>query len=370
MFWNKKNKKEPFRQSGNQKFYGKDVAIIDYLTDGILVFDKNNRLALANIQVEKFFEVKKENIIGKTILGLNQILTLRPLIPLLETETKKVIKKNIKIIENFILETTIIPMVSEEEKIGTLIVLHNITREKLIDKAKSEFVTLAAHRLRTPISAVKWSLQALLEGELSKEQKELLEKTYQANNKAIEIVKDLLDMAQIEEGKYLSERVLSDMEEIIESLISDYKIAIEKKSLRVKFKEPTEQLPKVMADVEKMKIAIGNIFNNAIKYTLLGGKIIISLKGNEKEIEVQIADTGLGIPQHEQKKVFTKFFRGANIKKIDTEGTGLGLYITKNIIEAHGGRIWFESKENKGTTFYFTIPVKKEFAEFVGGKFY
>ncbi len=373
MFWNKKNKEETFRQNGNQKFYGKDIEIIDYLTDGILVFDEENRLSLANLQIEKFFGARREDVIGKTILGLNQVLSLRPLVSFLRTEIKKVVKKNLEIKENFILEITMIPMASGEENIGTLVVLRDITREKFIDRAKSEFVTLAAHQLRTPASAVKWALQTLLEGDigdLNKKQKELIKETYETNDKAIKLVTDLLNVAQIEEGKYLSDMALSDIKEVIQSLIDDRRKEIEQKKLNFEFKKPKEQLPKVMIDTIKMKIAIGNILNNAIKYTPSGGRIIISLKGNEKEIEIQIIDTGLGILQYEQEKVFTKFFRGVNIKKIDTEGTGLGLYIAKNIVEAHGGRIWFESEEDRGTTFYLTIPVKKEFGEFIGGKFY
>ncbi len=373
MFWNKKNKEETFRQNGNQKFYGKDIEIIDYLMDGILVFDENNRLSLANFQIEKFFGVKKKDIIGKTSLILNQVLNLRPLSSFLGTETKKITKKNIKIRENFILEVTMIPMVSREERSGTLVVLRDVTREKFIDRAKSEFVTLAAHQLRTPSSAVKWALQTLLEediGDLNKKQKELIRETYKTNDKAIKLVTDLLNVAQIEEGKYLSDITLSDIKEVVQSLIDDRRKEIKQKNLNFEFKKPKEQLPKVMIDTNKMKIAIGNILNNAIKYTLSGGRIIISLKGNGKEIEIQIIDTGLGIPQYEQEKVFTKFFRGVNIKKIDTEGTGLGLYIAKNIIEAHGGRIWFKSEEGKGTTFYFTVPVKKQFGEFISGKFY
>jgi signal transduction histidine kinase len=115
-----------------------------------------------------------------------------------------------------------------------------------------------------------------------------------------------------------------------------------------------------MMDVEKMQIAIDNLIRNAIRYILRGGKVTVSLKCGEKEIEFFVKDKGVGIPKQQQKRVFTKFFRGANVMRMETEGAGLGLYIAKNIIEAHGGRIWFESELGKGTTFYFTIPIKKK----------
>jgi signal transduction histidine kinase len=251
--------------------------------------------------------------------------------------------------------------------------LRDITREKLIEKAKSEFIRLSTHQLWTPASAVKWSLQILLEGDigdLSKKQRELIEKIYKANNREIKLIGDLLIVAQIEMGRCLSGMVLSDIGELIQFLIDNYKREAEKKEIKIEFRKPEEQLPKVMIDVEKMKLAIKNIINNAVKYTSSRGTIVISLKKNKKEIEVQISDTGMGIPKNQQERVFTKFFRGSNITQIDTEGTGLGLYIAKNIIESHGGRIWFESEKGKGTTFYFTVPVKKEFGEFITGEFY
>ena len=110
-------------------------------------------------------------------------------------------------------------------------------------------------------------------------------------------------------------------------------------------------------DAEKIKLAVDNLLDNAIKYTKPGGRLELELSCGIKEVEFKIKDSGLGIPKSQQERVFSKFFRGENIMKVQTEGTGLGLFITKNIIEAHGGKIWFDSKEGKGTTFYFTLPI-------------
>jgi len=374
MFWKKKNKKK--KSFGDVKDIREiidDTIITDYLTDGLLVFDNNSRLSLVNPQVERLFKVRKEKILGKSILELNRFPGFKPLVSLLGGEIRKFFRKELQIRVNFILEITTVPMIVKEEKVGTLVVLHNVTREKLVGRMKSEFVTLAAHQLRTPLSAVKWSLKMLLDedlGKLSEEQKNFLQDTYKTNEKMISLVNSLLNVSEIEEGKYLSKIVLSSIEDIIQSIVDAYKKEMEKRKLKFEFKKPKEQLPKLMLDVEKMKIAIKNIFDNALKYTLPGGKVSISLRRDEKEIEVQIQDTGKGILQEQQGKVFTKFFRGANIIKMETEGTGLGLFISKNIIEAHGGRIWFESEEGKGSTFYFTIPVKERFGEFLTEEFY
>ena len=352
---------------------GSDLTIANYLSDGLLVFDKNNKLILVNLQTEEFFQIRKEKILGKSILELNRFPNFGPLVSLLTGRTKEFFRRELQFGENFILEITSTSMIINGEKSGTLVILHNVSREKIVEKMKSEFVTLAAHQLRTPTSAVKWSLQMLLDGdlgELNKEQRKILERMYKTNDKVIRLVRDLLNLAQIEEGKFLSKVVLSDIKDIIQLIISANRKRIEEKELNFEFKKPKDKLPGVMLDVEKMKIAIENIFDNALRYAFSGDKVLISLTYNNKEIEIKIQDTGMGIPQDQQSKVFTKFFRGTNIMKVDTEGTGLGLYIAKNIIEAHGGRIWFESKKNKGSTFYFTIPVKESFAEFITGKFY
>jgi len=374
MFWKKENN---LPTGGEEKPYEelpiKDASIIDYLIDGLLVFDRKGRLSLINPYAEKFFEVKKEKILGKSILELSRFLGLRSLVSFLGGEIREVSKKELKIRENLILEVTTVPLKIKEVKRGTLVILRDVTRERLVDKMKSEFVTLAAHQLRTPTSAVKWALQTLLEGdlgELNKKQKEMIKEAYITNDRAIKLVNDLLDVAQIEEGKYLSKITLSSIEDVIQSVVDSYGQKIKEKKLKVGLKKSKEELAAVMLDVAKMETAIRNIFDNAVRYTLPGGKILIVLKKHKEEIEVQIQDTGLGIPLYQQEKVFTKFFRAVNIMKVDTEGTGLGLYIAKNIIEAHGGRIWFKSEEGKGTTFCFTIPIKEKFGEFLTEEFY
>ena len=366
MFWKKKN--------NNNVFFGNDITIANYLSDGLLVFDRDDRLVLVNLQAEEFFQIRKEKILGKSISGLSRFPNFGPLVSLLTGETKEFFRRELQLRENFILEVTSTLMIIDGEKSGTLVILHNVSREKISEKMKSEFVTLAAHQLRTPTSAVKWSLQILLDGdlgELNEEQRKILQKIYKTNDKVIRLVKDLLNLAQIEEGKFLSKIVLSDIKDIIQLVINANRNLIKEKKLNFEFKKPKDKLPKVMLDVEKMKIAIENILDNALRYTFSGGNVSISLEhNNKKEIEVKIQDTGMGIPRDQQAKVFSKFFRATNVMKVDTEGTGLGLYIAKNIIEAHGGKICFESEKDKGSIFYFTVPVKESFAEFITGGLY
>jgi len=348
----------------------KTLTIVANLSDGLLVFDKNNNLSLINPQAENFFSVKTKEVVGNSILELVRFPNLRTLVNLLGMEIKGIFRKELMVSENLTIEVSTVPMVFGEDKFGTLVVLHDITREKMVERIKTEFVSLAAHQLRTPLSAIKWTLRMLLDGdlgEITKKQREFIEKTYQSNERMINLINDLLDVTRIEEGRYLYKPVLSAFENVVQFVVNSYQDETKRKNITLEFKKPRTKLPRITIDVEKVRLAIQNLLDNAVRYTPSGGKITISLESlNEgKEIQLSIKDTGVGIPQDQQERVFTKFFRAANVMRMETEGSGLGLFIIKNIIEAHGGKIWFESKEGEGTTFFFSIPVKKEFEEFL-----
>jgi len=346
----------------------KTLAVITNFADGLLVFDKEGKLSLINPQAEDFFDVKSRDIVDRPILELSTFPTVEPIVRIAGKEIKGVFRKEVQIREDLVLEVSTIPIMREEEKLGTLIILHDITREKTIERMKTEFVSLAAHQLRTPLSAIKWTLRMLLDGDLGKiteEQKDFIEKTYKSNERMITLINDLLDVTRIEEGRYLYKPVLADVEPIVQFVTNSYQEEIKKKKIRFEFKKPEEGLPKIKLDVEKIRLAIDNLIENAIRYTPAYGKVMVSLEHKKGGIEFSVKDTGVGIPKDQQGRIFTKFFRAANVMRMATEGTGLGLFITKNIIEAHGGKIWFESEEGKGTTFYFAIPVKEEFGEFL-----
>ncbi|MFH1036732.1 MAG: ATP-binding protein [Patescibacteria group bacterium] len=345
----------------------KTISIITNFSDGLMVFDQEKKLSLINPLAENFFGVKARDLIGKSLLELSQYPNFLTLVSLLGEEIKGIFRKEISLREDLILEVDAIPIAGKEQ-VESLVILHDITREKMIERIKTEFVSISAHQLRTPLAAIKWTLRMILDGDVgsvSQEQREYLEKTYISNERMINLINDLLDVTRIEEGRYLYKPVPTDLDLVVQFVISACKEDILRKNLKVEFQKPEKKLPRLMLDVEKIKLAVQNFMENAIKYTPSDGQITVALKPLEKEVEFSIKDTGAGIPQDQQGRVFTKFFRGSNVVRIDTEGTGLGLFITKNIIEAHGGKVWFESEEGKGTTFYFTLPVKESFGEFI-----
>lgn len=350
----------------------KTLAVFTYFSDGLIVFDEDNKIILFNPQAETLFHVKSEKVVNKTLLKLSELPNLTPLVNLLGKDIRGIFRKELKINDNSILEISTLPMISGTEKFGTLVVLHDITREKTIERIKTEFVSVAAHQLRTPLSAIKWTLKMLLDGDLgevNKEQRSFIERTYQSNERMIGLINDLLDVSRIEEGRYLYKPSLTRMENIVQFVINSFQEQIQRKNLQLEFRKLRSELPEIEVDVEKLRLVIQNLLDNAIKYTPLGGRITISLDHDKikREMEFKIQDSGVGIPLDQQERVFAKFFRGSNVTRMETEGSGLGLFITKNIIEAHGGKIWFESKEGEGTTFYFILPIKKEFERFIEG---
>ena len=319
----------------------KTLAIITNFSDGLLFFNNKNILLLINPEAEKIFNIKAKEVVNKSILELIKNPNFKTLIDLIGKSIKKIVRKELYIRDSLALETSTIPIKTGKIKTGVLVILHNITREKLIEKIKTEFVSVAAHQLRTPLSAIKWTLRMLLDGdlgEITKEQRNFIEKTYNSNERMISLINDLLDITKIEEGRYLYKKELTDFQECVDFNIKNFEDQLKRRNIKLNHKKTKTKLPKTMMDVEKIKLAIHNLIDNAIKYTPPKGEIIISIEYNKKtkEIVFSIEDNGVGIPEDQQSRLFSKFFRGANVIRMETEGSGLGLFIIKNIIEAHG----------------------------------
>ncbi len=240
---------------------------------------------------------------------------------------------------------------------------NELVKTKELDRQKSEFLSIAAHQLRTPMAGLKWVMNMMLEGDmgpLSKEQKHHLEKGAENSERMIKLINDLLDVTRMEEQKFQYKPQPQDLKAIWEAVIATLDNNAKQKQIKIVLNAAAGLAP-VRVDLEKIKIAFTNLLSNAIKYSPTGKTVTMELKPADAEhLLISITDQGYGIPKNQQNQVFDKFFRGSNILKIETElttiGTGLGLYITKDIITKHEGEIWFESEENKGTTFYIKLP--------------
>ena len=349
------------------------IAVISSLVDGLFVFDKNNRLSFINHRGQSFFNIEPQEVSGKTLSDFKNIKQLFPLYNFLNGSLEPLLQKELELKEGLTVSVSVVPMSKgkhnnssarmDNEKTGTLVIVRDISREKLVEKMKTEFVSLTAHQLRTPLSAIKWALRMLLDkdiGKINKEQGAFLERIYRSNERMIHLINDLLNVARIEEGRFLYQFTPIQLEELTASTINSFNDKIQKKKMKIKLIVPEKKMPAVKVDAEKIGIVIFNLLDNAIDYSSEKSKIEISFSSNYKEITFAIKDNGAGIPNSQKKRIFSKFFRGENVIKMETEGTGLGMFIAKNIIDAHHGKIWFESEEKKGTTFYFTLPIENE----------
>lgn len=237
-----------------------------------------------------------------------------------------------------------------------------IANERLrsLDKAKSEFVSIAAHQLRTPLSAIKWALHMLLKsemGKMTKEQLGFLGKTYKSNERMIRLVNDLLTISRIEEKKYQYKFTDVNFISFIKKVLFDFKRTIAEKNITFTFKKESQGFPRVTIDREKIREVFENLLDNAIKYTPRNGRITVAVTKKGAFLECAVIDTGIGIPKNCHNRIFDKFFRTANAIRVQPDGSGLGLSIIKSIIERHKGKIWFTSEEGKGSKFYFTLPI-------------
>lgn len=230
-----------------------------------------------------------------------------------------------------------------------------------IESIQSDFVSLASHQLRTPLSAVKWYIEIMLkdkERQLSRKQREHLNEIYRSNERAINLVNDLLDVSRIQEGHIQLELRPTRIEDIVEDIINNFETLLKNSKVSLDFQIINGPLPKIETDAEKLKRILSNLLSNSIKYTPAQGKIKVIVERKNKEIRISVSDSGMGISTVDQSKIFRKFFRSPKAIKFSPDGTGLGLFIAKSLVETMGGKIGFESGDGKGTVFYFTLPLK------------
>ncbi|MCK5413621.1 MAG: hypothetical protein KAI57_04595 [Candidatus Pacebacteria bacterium] len=352
-----------------QEERNKTLSIITNFSDGLLIFDNNNNLSIINKMAERYLNIDRKNVEGKNIKDFSKINKLKPINDVINEEMDEVFRKEIVINKDSTLELSISSIKQNDRSINKFIILHDITREKKVQALKTEFVSIAAHQLRTPLSAIKWTLTTILDedlGTLNEKQKEYLEKSNLSNERMIDLVDDLLNLSRIEEGRYIQVEDFLKIADLVNEVLEGEEHKASKKNVIMEFKN-NNKISDVLADKEKIKLVIQNLIENAINYSFESAKVYIHLTEDAEnhEIKFEITNTGIGIPEESKERIFTKFFRSDNAVKTETVGSGLGLFINKNIIESHGGKIWFESEEGKETSFYFTLPLKSKVEEFL-----
>ncbi len=346
---------------------GKLTSMIASLADGVFMVDSKNELLIINTTAKKLLNITKENpgfidilnaMAGKYDLlnKLNESLASKQAIE----------EKEIQFGENTF-QVFITPVFNSREKelqkvIGASILIHDITVEKNLAKIKEDFTNIMVHELRAPLSAIKDSSELMLEDEKLKdiERKQLLGIIDSQAKMLIDQIGSVLDAAKIEAGRFTIKKSLNDLNELINETVEAFAPRALKKNIVINAYVP-KVLPNFNFDLIRISQVLNNLISNSLKFTPSGGKITIFGEINENSVTVSVSDTGMGISEEDQKDLFSKFYQ---IRKtpheLEKKGTGLGLYIVKGVVEAHGGQVLVKSDIGQGTTISFTLPLSDD----------
>jgi len=230
------------------------------------------------------------------------------------------------------------------------------------NRLKSEFVSIVSHQLRAPLSNLKWALEILISGRFGKiegKSADYLQILADNTKRMAELVSSLLIVSRIEQGRLPLHNAEFSLPELAKEAIAAFKPIASASNVEILLELSQPDLPAAFGDSAQLKIVMENFVDNAVRYTRGSGKVVVSIALRSPGLIFSVKDGGVGIPKEDQKHIFQKFFRSSNALKYQTQGSGLGLYIAKSIVEKSGGKIGFKSEQDKGSTFWFTIPIKK-----------
>ncbi len=350
-----------------------DEAVLESIGEGLIATDEKGVITLVNPAASRMLNVNISKLIGiQLIKAVDMLNENGEKLPSEERPMTKILTSKFvgfTSMSNYYVKSdgskipiafTLTPVILDEKIIGSVEVFRDITEEKEIDRSKTEFVSLASHQLRTPLTTINWYTERLIGkklGEMTLDQKRYLEEIYSAGRRMSNLINALLSVSRLELGTYSVEPEKISIPELSKQIIHEFLFQIKEKDLTL-VEKYADNFPKINLDPKLIGIMIQNLLSNAIKYTQHGGKIEIDISYDQKNVKIIISDNGYGIPRKQQNKIFTKLFRADNIKNIDTDGTGLGLYLVKLLLDKFGGRISFVSKEKEGSTFTVLLPIE------------
>lgn len=347
---------------------------LESLADGAFVIDQDEKILFFNPAAENMTQFKKEEAIGNKYEKIIKFIKEKNGEENYAFIQQALYKNKTTSMRNHTIIVTKsgkrIPILSSAAPIhyktgrkskNIVVTFRDVSEERKIEKMKDDFISLASHQLRTPLSSIKWSLELLLKTDkkrFTNTQIDTLENSFKAAVRMNKIINMILNIARIESGNLIILPKKIDIDEFIQNIIIRLHpiLKIRKQNITVNI---AKNLTHIDSDPNLLDEVLSNLISNSAKYTKNNGKIEINVASKNKYIAFEVKDNGYGIPNNQKKKIFSKFFRADNIIRKDTDGNGLGLSITRQLVELLDGKIWFESNIKKGTSFFFTIPKKK-----------
>ncbi len=343
------------------------------IDDALIVYDQNFRVVFFNPAAENLFKLPAKTVLGHVLVPqdveregwkiLIQVIfpSLAPRVVMQSKEGEYPQRVDVSFTDPALeFRVTTAPVNGEQ---GKLLAFMKIIRDRTAQlaalRSRSEFVTIASHQLRGPMTDINWALESLARAEgIGASDKDIVVNAAAASKSLLRRVDDLLNISKIEEGQFGYDFKQADAAEFVGKILADVLPAARKAGVKMYFDRPSAPLPPVLIDANRLSLALVNILENAIRYNVENGEVVVKVEQipGKPFIEVSVKDTGIGVPAESLGKIFTKFYRADNAVKSQTEGSGLGLYIAKSIVGAHGGEIWMESELGRGTTVHFTIP--------------
>lgn len=332
--------------------------VISSMFEGVLIVNRKAEILLMNSSLRKTFFIDASSE-GKTPLEIIRNVTICDIVDRTLKGEQKLISEEIQLFspEEKIFKVNSAAIIRNERIEGAILVFHDITELKHLEKIRQDFVANVSHELRTPLTSIKGYAETLLEGALLDKDnaKDFIEIIYRDSDRLAKLIDDLLDLSKIEKGELKMVFLPTDIQEVINRTIKVLESQAKRKSISVNLNIP-EGLPKILADETRISQVVLNLIDNAIKYTPDGGRVLISTSAKDRLVQVNVTDTGIGIPEKDIPRIFERFYRVDKARSRELGGTGLGLSIVKHIIQAHEGKVWVKSELGQGSTFSFTIP--------------
>src|SRR3989338_1802151 len=333
-------------------------AVLSSMFEGIMVVDEKGYILLMNPSLGKLFFVDSAPE-TKTPMEAIRNPQIQDMVDKILKEKQRLISEEITVSrpEEKTLKINAVPIIRNDVLEGAVLVFHDITELRKLERVRQDFVANVSHELRTPISSIKGYAETLLEGAIDDKDnlREFISIIYQDSNRLANLIDDLLDLAKIESGKMKMVFVPLDINPILDRCLGVLDKSIKGKQLSVSLNIP-DSIPKVLADDKRLSQVFLNLLDNAVKYTSDGGAIKVNISLSDKFVQVDVSDTGMGIPEQDLPRIFERFYLVDKARSRELGGTGLGLSIVKHIVLSHGGQVWVKSEQGLGSTFSFTIP--------------